>query len=141
MRGLPLLLAVSLAVQSAVAAPTISQEAAQPPPQQTAQAAKVKAEVQKRGTREGYRVKVTLHDKSQQKGHISVINEDSFSLTDQKTGQVKTISYADVKSVRGSGLSDRTKVRIALVVIVGIGITASAFAVAHAKNPCCYFPL
>ena len=86
-------------------------------------------------------MKVTLHDKSQQKGRISVINEDSFSLTDQKTGQVKTISYADVKSVRGSGLSDRTKVRIALVVVVGIGITASAFAVAHAKNPCSYVPI
>jgi hypothetical protein len=141
MRGLPLLLAVSLAVQSAAAAATFGQEAAQPPPQQTAQAAKVKAEVQKRGTREGSRVKVALHDKSQQKERISVINEDSFSLTDQKTGQVKTISYADVKSVRGSGLSDRTKVRIALVVVVGIGITASAFAVARAKNPCCYFPL
>jgi hypothetical protein len=140
MRSLPLLLAVSLAVQSAVAAATFGQEAAQPPPQQTARAAKVKAEVQKR-TREGSRVKVTLHDKSQQKGYISVINEDSFSLTDQKTGQVKAISYADVKSVRRSGLSDRTKVRIALVVIMGIGITASAFAGAHAKNPCCYFPL
>jgi hypothetical protein len=141
MRGLPLLLAVSLAVQSALAAATFGQEPAQPPPQQTAQAAKVKAEVQKRGTREGSRVKVTLHDKSQQKGYISVISEDSFSLTDQKTGQVKIISYADVKSVRRSGMSDRTKVRIALVVVVGIAATASAFAGAHAKNPRCYFPL
>ena len=128
-------------MQSAAAAATFGQEAAQPRPQQTAQAAKVKAEVQKRGTREASHVKVTLHDKSQQKGYISVISEDSFSLADQKTGQVKTISYADVKSVRRSGLSDRTKVRIALVVIVGIGITAAAFAGAHAKNPCCYFPL
>jgi len=46
MRGLPLLLAVSLAVQSAVAAATFGQEAAQPRPRQTAQAAKVKAEAE-----------------------------------------------------------------------------------------------
>jgi hypothetical protein len=140
MRGLSLLLAISLAVQSAAAATTFGQEAVQPSPQQTALVAKVKAKVQKRGTNDWSRVKVTLRDKSEKKGRITGIGEDSFSLTDQKTGQVTTISYADVKSIRGSGLSDRAKVTIGVVTVVVVVAGVAAVAVAHTKGPCCYVP-
>jgi len=140
MRGLSLLLAVSLAIQSAAAAVSFGQEAVQLPPQQSAQAAKVKAKVQKRGTNDWSRVKVTLRDKGEQRGRITEIGEDSFSLTDQKTGQVTTISYADVKSIRTSGLSDRAKVTIGVVTVAVVVIGVVAFAIAHTKGPCCYGP-
>jgi hypothetical protein len=140
MRGLSLLLAASLAIQSAAAAASFGQEAVQLPPQQSAQAAKVKAKVQKHGTNDWSRMTVTLLDKSEQKGRITEIGEDSFSLTDQKTGQMTTISYADVKSIRTSGLSDRAKVTIGVVTVVVVAAGVIAFAVAHTKGPCCYGP-
>jgi hypothetical protein len=140
MRVLSLLLVVSLAIQSAAAAPFVGQEAVQLPQQQSAQAAKVKAKVQKRGTNDWSRLKVKLRDKSEQKGRITEIGEDSFSLTDQKTGQMTTISYADVKSIRISGLSDRAKVTIGVVTVAVVVAGVVAFAVAHTKGPCCYGP-
>lgn len=138
MRGHPFLLAVFLAVQSTAVAAAPSQ---QPSPRQTAQAVKVKAQVQKRGTHERSRVKVTLHDKSQQKGRISEIGEDSFSLTNDKTGQVSSISYVDVESVRGSGLSDRARFRLGVGVVAAVAITLVVVAAVHQKGPCCYYPL
>lgn len=140
MRGLSLVLVVSLAIQSAAAAASFGQEAVQMPPQQSAQAARVKTKVQKRGTNDWTRVKVTLRDKSELKGRITEIGEDSFSLTDQKTEQVTTISYADVKSIRTSGLSDRAKVTIGVVTIAVVVVGVVALAVAHTKGPCCYGP-
>ena len=141
MRGLSLLLAVSLAMQSAAAAASFGQEAVQLPPQQSAQAAKVKAKVWKHGTNDWSRMKVTLLDKSEQMGRITEIGEDSFSLTDKKTGQITTISYADVKSIRNSGLSDRAKVTIGIVTFVVVVGGVAALAAAHTKGPCCYAPL
>ena len=74
MRGAVPSLLIPSAVQSTAVATAPSQ---QPSPRRTAQAVNVKAQVQKRGTHERSRVKVTLHDKSQQKGRSSKIGEDS----------------------------------------------------------------
>jgi hypothetical protein len=120
MRCLPLLLVLCLIVQSVATAATPGQQAASTTPQQT-QLTKVKAEVQKHGTGEKSRVKITLHDKSEQKGRITQIGEDSFSLADEKTGQVKSIAYADVESVRGPGLSKGAKIGI----VVGVGLVVA----------------
>ena len=63
-------------------------------------AAKVKAEVQKRGIGKQSRLKVTLRDQTEVKGYVSQIGDASFQITNPKTQDVTTIAYADVKKVR-----------------------------------------
>jgi hypothetical protein len=73
-------------------------------------AAKIKAEVAKRGVGEKVRVRVKFRDGHELKGYITRIEEDSFAL---QTGPDKldplpskegliTISYADVAKIRGA---------------------------------------
>lgn len=95
-------------------------------PQQRPQVDKVRAELQKRGTGEKAQVRVTLTSGSEVKGYISTIQESSFTVTNKKTGQVTTISYADTRNVRGPGLSKGAK--IGIVVAIGIGVTAAVIA-------------
>jgi hypothetical protein len=89
---------------------------------------KVKASVAKR-TGKKSRVTVKLQDGSKLKGQISQAGEDSFTLTDSKTAQTRTLAYRDVAEVKGQGLSLSTKILIGvgigvgvLVIIVAIGI-------------------
>src|SRR6266581_1530056 len=88
-------------------------------------AAKVKAEVQKRGIGEKSRVKVSLRNNAGVKGYISKIEDASFDVTNKKTGRATTIPYAEVEKVQGSGLSKGAKIGIiagAAVVIVAVVI-------------------
>jgi len=103
MKRISLLLAALLFVQNVDlgATPTPGPQTAQMSSQQPAQVEKVKAEVHKRGIGEKARVRVTLHDKSQQKGYISRFEDTSFSIKDKKTGQENSISYADVERIQG----------------------------------------
>ncbi len=83
-------------------------------------AAKAKAAIQKRGVDAQARVRVRLHDGSEIKGFISTIRDDSFDLTEEATGKVVTTSYADVKSVKGPGLSKPVEVLIGVGLIVAV---------------------
>ena len=83
-------------------------------------AMKVKFEVQKRGTGEHSRVKITLRDRTEVKGYISQIGPESFKLTDNKTGKVYSIAYQDVEKIRKPGLSTGPKIAIA----AGVGAIA-----------------
>ena len=84
------------------------------------QAAKAKAEVQKRGVGEKSRVRVILHDGSELRGYISKIEADSFSLTDPRSGRIDTVLYTDVKSVKGPGLSKPAEVLIGVGLVVAV---------------------
>ena len=53
---------------------------------------KVKTPVAKRGTGPKAKVTVKLKDKTKLKGYISSASSDSFSLSDSKTGQVRTLA-------------------------------------------------
>jgi hypothetical protein len=87
--------------------------------QTSAQVAKIKRQVQKRGAGEKSRVKITLTNASEIKGYISKIDVDSFAVTDQK-GQVTTVSYSEVQQVQGPGLIRGAKIGITAAVIVGV---------------------
>lgn len=99
---------------------------------QTAKAAqfteKARADVLRRGTGTDARVEVKLRDNSKVKGYISEAGQDSFTVTDSKTGTSKTLNYADVSQVKkqGGGLSTRTWIILgavaAAVVVVGIAV-------------------
>jgi hypothetical protein len=90
--------------------------------------ARIKLEVQKRGTGERAHVKVTLRDKTEVKGYISQVGTDSFQVSDKKTGRVMTVAYEEVDRVQKQGLSMVAKVGIAAAVVVGIMIGAGTIA-------------
>ena len=91
-------------------------------PQDVSQATMVKAEVHRRGVGEKSRVKVRLRNKTEVRGYISKIEDESFDVTERKTGQVKTIRYADVEKVQGAGLS--TGAKIGLIAGLGVAVVA-----------------
>jgi len=91
--------------------------------QETAKAAKIKAKVQKRGIGEKSRVRAKLVNGAEVKGYISKIEEASFTVTDKKTGQTTTISYADVQKIQGPGLSKGDKI------LIGVGLGVAVFGI------------
>ena len=116
------LLLVAVLVFNSVAVPQATQT------QGASQAAKVKAEVQKRGIGEKSRVKVRLRNKAEVKGYISKIEDASFDVTDKKTGRATTIPYMEVEKIRGSGLSKGAKIGI----IAGAAVVTVAVVIAVA---------
>ncbi len=94
----------------------------------TQSAEKARAAVQKLGAGPQRRVEVKLQDGTRLRGSISAAGEDTFTLTDAKTGAPRTLAYADVARVKepGGGLSARTWVIIgaaaAAAVIVGVTV-------------------
>ena len=88
---------------------------------------KVKADVAKRGTGPKAKVSVKLKDRTKLKGYISNASGDSFTLSDSKTGQARTLAYSDVAEVKKQGgMSLAAKIGIG----VGIGVGALALFVA-----------
>ena len=83
-------------------------------------AAKIKAEVQKRGIGKQARVKVTLRNETEVKGYVSQIDDASFQITNPKTQDVTTVAYAEVKKVRGPGLSKVASIAIGIVAVAGV---------------------
>jgi hypothetical protein len=68
-----------------------------------------------------------LRDNTKVKGFISATGEDSFIVTDSKTGMPQTVAYSDVNQVKklDGGLSTRTLVIIgaAAIAAVIVGVT------------------
>ena len=60
------------------------------------------------------RVKVKFRNGSEMKGRITQSGENSFTLTDEKTGSHSDIAYADVMRVEGRGMSKKKKMFIAI---------------------------
>ncbi len=94
----------------------------------TPSAEKARAAVQKLGVNPQRRVEAKLHDGTKLKGSISAAGEETFTITDSKTGAPRTLAYADVARVKeaGGGLSARTWIIIgaaaATAVIVGVTV-------------------
>ena len=100
---------------------------AQPETPSAATAQKFRERVTKLGVGEKARVEVKLRDAKKLKGYINAASEDSFTVTNAKTGAAQTVAYADVAQVKkpGGGLSTRTWVIIgaAAVAAIIIGVT------------------
>lgn len=125
MKVVSLLLASLLVCEGASFAgqATPATEASQGQVQETPQAAKIKAKVQKRGTGGTSQIKVKLVNGTEVKGYISKIEEKSFVVTDKKAGQTTTVPYADVQKIRGPGLSKGDKI------LIGIGVGVVVFGI------------
>ena len=93
----------------------------------TRPAEKARAEVRKLGAKPQRRVEVRLLDGTKLKGSISAAGEDTFTLTDAKTGAPRTLAYTDVARVKkpGGGPSALTWAIIggAAVAAVIVGVT------------------
>jgi small nuclear ribonucleoprotein (snRNP)-like protein len=89
---------------------------------------KAKTEVVDRLNKKETRVKVKLRNGSEMKGRITQSSDNSFTLTDEKTGNKSDIAYADVVNVEGRGMSKKKKTFIA--VGAGAAIFAAMFAYA-----------
>ena len=89
---------------------------------------RTRASVQKLGVGRDARVEVKLRDNTKLKGFISASGQDSFTVTDAKTGASQTVAFADVAQVKkqGGGLSTRSWIIIgavsAAVVIVALTV-------------------
>jgi len=84
------------------AAPSVSAKGVQTPEQ-------ARAKVREIGTGRKARVEVRLRDQTKVKGYVTAGGEDSFTVTDSKTGAERTLAYADVERVQkpSGGLSTR----------------------------------
>ena len=80
---------------------------------------KIKANVLKLGSGESARVKVKLRNQPKLEGYISVAGEETFTVTNPKTGAATTVAYTQVKSIQGNNLSTGAKIAI------GVGIAAT----------------
>lgn len=81
-------------------------------------AEKVKEGISKLGTGAEARIEVKLRDKTKLKGYVSEAGEDSFVIVDGKTGATSTVTYAQVKQVKGNNLSTAAEIAIGVGVII-----------------------
>lgn len=91
----------------------------------------VKTQISKLGTGPKAAVRITLKDKRKMQGWLSLVADEHFSLTDEKTGSVNEIRYADVSSVKGLKPS---KSAVAIGTVAVIATAALIFLFAGAKH-------
>jgi hypothetical protein len=83
---------------------------------------RVKEQIRNLGTGPDALIEVKLRDNTKLKGYVSEAGNESFVIVDTKTHNAETISYPQVKKVKGHNLSSGAK--IAIGVGIGIGILA-----------------
>lgn len=83
---------------------------------------KVKVNVTKLGTGTEAKIQVKLKDGTKLKGYVSQINENSFVVTDEKTGVATEIPYPNAKQVKGNNLSTGAKIAIGIAIGFGLAI-------------------
>ncbi len=95
-------------------------------------AAKVKAEIAKLGTGPDAHIEVKLRDKTKLKGYISKVGDDSFALTDPKTGAETSVPYPSVTKATGANMPLGAK--IAIGVLAGLGVILIIAWIAYAAG-------
>jgi hypothetical protein len=75
-------------------------------------AAKVRQSIYKLGVGPDARVAVKLQDKTRLVGYISEAGENSFVVTEPRTGAATVVTYPNVAQVKGQNLSTGAKIAI-----------------------------
>lgn len=109
------LLLMQLSVVQPVAASTKAEKEAQ-------FVGKVKDGIARLGTGIDARIKVNLRNNTKLKGYIGESNADYFVVVDEKSGAATTISYPQVKQVKGNNLSEGAKLAITVGVALGLAV-------------------
>jgi hypothetical protein len=93
-------------------------------------AEKVKEGISKLGTGAEARIEVKRRDKTKLKGYVSEAGKDSFVIVDEKTGATATVTYSQVKQVKGNNFSKGAEIAIGvgfiLIPIIVVLILVSA---------------
>ena len=92
---------------------------------------KAKTEVVDRLNKKETRVKVKLRNGSEMKGRITQSGDNSFTLTDEKTGSKSDIAYADVVNIEVRGMSKKKKMFIAIGAGAAVLVAVTAYALTH----------
>ena len=88
-------------------------------------AERVKTGINKLGVGTEARVVVKLKDKTKLSGYVSEVRDESFVITNMKTGATTTVAYMNVTQVKGHNLSREAWVGIGVaVVLVVVALTA-----------------
>ncbi len=82
---------------------------------------RVKTNILKLGTGEQARIEVKLKDKTKLAGYISEAKEESFIITNLKTGVATDVNYAAVGQVKGNNLATGVKIAIWVGVAIAAG--------------------
>src|SRR5579863_2241065 len=98
---------------------------------QQGKSALMKAKVQKMGVGERSVVRVKLRDGRQLRGYVTEIGNDSFTVADKMSNKTTFVSYGDVQTLKGKGLSTAAKVLIGVGIGVGILAVVVAVALSH----------
>ena len=85
-------------------------------------AQKVQTEIAKLGTGPNARVDLKLRDKTKLKGYISEVGAESFVVVDDKTGSATTVTYPQVKQVRGNNLATGWKIAIGIGIFIAVAL-------------------
>ena len=72
-------------------------------------AARARVKVEKLGMGSDARVEIKLLDGTKLNGYVSAKEQDSFTVTDRKTGASSVVRYAEVSEVKKSGGGPSTK--------------------------------
>lgn len=91
--------------------------------EQTRNVEKVKENIRKLGLGEAARVELKLWDKRKLKGYIREAGEDNFIVADAKTGATTTVTYAEVKQVKGN--NHLTAAKVGLTIVKGVAIVGA----------------
>jgi hypothetical protein len=65
---------------------------------------------------------VKLKDRTRLTGYVSKISDDSFAVTDLKSGEARTVAYPDVVQVKGNNPSTGAKIAITVAIIAAAAI-------------------
>lgn len=84
---------------------------------------RARTRVESLGVGPNARVEVKLRDNTKLKGYVSAAEQDSFTVTNSKTGETRTVAYTDVSEVKkpGGGLSTKSWIIIGAAVAGAIG--------------------
>ena len=113
-----------LLVCALVSVPTASARAK--PDKQTRLTEKVKSGIFKLGTGKDSLVAVKLRDKKVLVGYISEAKDETFVVSDPKTGTDSPVSYSDVTQVKGHNLGTGAKIGIGIAIGAGIALIVLA---------------
>jgi hypothetical protein len=86
---------------------------------------RVRAGILKLGVGPEARVVLKLRDNVKIAGYVSSAKDESFVVTNSKTGNTSTVAYPDVTQVKGNNLS--TGASIAIGIGIGVGATLLVF--------------
>ena len=93
---------------------------------------RIKIDVNRLGTGEKAKAKITLKNGTKVKGYVSEVSDQNFTIRDRKTDAPTTISYADVLKVeRSKGHSTARNLAIGIGIGVGALLAIIAITIAH----------